>query len=261
MSSPARRKWQRNVIEAEEQRREAKSRTAARYRLPATSIDFHKVPVPPPEPLAPTFSECVVAYRIWRLGEHDGLLHPVSVDCRPWQPGVNVAHCDAGQQWMMALHTRDDDDKPTHSAPAHRCTCGFYAKFAPTEAPVPIEGERFISGAVAMWGNIEVHYDGIRAQKACVTALTTPNAAFLPLGFDPVVKRTAQRYGVPMVPHDVIAAEAQRHGASLPPGVRPPAPEFTTIMQQAAYTYTMNTWAAGSTTTAAAPAVWRSGTA
>jgi hypothetical protein len=160
----------------------------------------------------PTFSECVIGYRSWKLA--DWVLAPVSYG-NPWRPGVNTAKCEAGQglalQVFMAYMTGQTEQAPKgHAAPHRHCTCGLHAYH-----DLPDQAEGIVVGAVAAWGALQVHYNGFRAGHAQIVALVAMD------GLDEV----AELYRVPLVPRNVLALEAQRHGSPLPNALRPKQPK------------------------------------
>lgn len=164
----------------------------------------------------PTFSECVVGYRSWKLA--DWVLAPVSFG-NPWRPGVNHAVCKAADTMWTIAYPGEPQSAETHSAPQQQCTCGLHAYH---EIPEDIPGQ--IIGAVAAWGDLQVHYNGFRAEHAQILALVAA----------PGLEDVAALYGVPLVPRDMLAAEAQQHGSPLPESMRPakPAVDPNALYQQ-----------------------------
>jgi glycine cleavage system H lipoate-binding protein len=146
---------------------------------------------------APDFIEAVVGYRAWHIDD-DGLLRPWTFTALPWQPGANRAVC-----------ARD----VRHAPPVTDCMCGLYALSDPADRRLDFRADQAV-GAIAAWGEMEVHRSGFRAEHACVTALALPDGA----GFEQceALARAAERYGVPLVPADQLSEEALRHGARLP---------------------------------------------
>src|SRR3954471_11019442 len=142
---------------------------------------------------APDFVEAVVGYRAWHI-EPDGLLRPWTFTALPWQPGANCAVC--------AREVR-------HEPPVADCMCGLYALTDPADRRLDFRADQAV-GAIAAWGDLEVHRTGFRAEQACVTALALPDRA----GFEQraALARAAERYGVPLVAADRLRDEA------LPPG-------------------------------------------
>src|SRR3954451_8430790 len=146
---------------------------------------------------APDFVEAVVGYRAWHL-EDDGTLRPWTFTALPWQPGANRAVC-----------ARD----VRHAPPVADCMCGLYALTDPSDRRLDFRADQAV-GAIAAWGDLEVHRTGFRAEHACVVALARPDGP----GAEQRerLERAAARYGVPLVPAPELSAEAGRHGAPLP---------------------------------------------
>jgi glycine cleavage system H protein len=156
---------------------------------------------------APDFVEAVAGYRAWHI-EDDGLLRPWTFTALPWQPGANRAVC-----------ARD----VRHEPPVADCMCGLYALTDPSDRRLDFRADQAV-GAVAAWGDLEVHRTGFRAEQACVTALALPERA----GFEQraALARAAERYGVPLVAPDRLSDEALRHGAPLPDDLWTPGPTW-----------------------------------
>ena len=154
---------------------------------------------------APDFFAAVVGYRAWHV-EDDGTLRPWTFSALPWTPGANRAVC-----------ARD----VRHAPPVADCMCGLYALTDPADRRLDFRADQAV-GAIAAWGELEVHRTGFRAEHACVTALALPDRA----GFEQreALARAAERYGVPLVAPDRLSDEAQRHGASLPDDFLPATP-------------------------------------
>jgi hypothetical protein len=70
----------------------------------------------------------------------------------------------------------------------------------------------WVEGVVTLWGRIEAHRDGLRAQHARVCALARRPGP---------VERIAERLGVEVVPRDELPAAAARFGTPLPPALVP----------------------------------------
>lgn|GEM_PF-1720988 len=156
---------------------------------------------------APDFLEAVVGYRAWHV-EEDGLLRPWTFLALPWSPGANHAVC-----------ARD----VRHAPPVADCMCGLYALTDPADRRLDFRADQAV-GAIAAWGDLEVHRSGFRAEHACVTALAVPERA----GFEQreALARAAERYGVPLVAPEALSAEALRHGAPLPDDLWTPSPSW-----------------------------------
>jgi hypothetical protein len=146
---------------------------------------------------APDLVDPLIGYRQWRL--QDGMLWSPFVDYE-WQRGVNVAGCGRA--------TRHPDP-----APAHDCACGLHAWYRPCPR-LGYATPDLIGGAVSLWGAVEVHPTGMRAQYAAIVALVLPAAHTIKrrrlvaiadaLEVDAVPARhlieAAHRYGLPIAP-------------------------------------------------------------
>jgi hypothetical protein len=110
-------------------------------------------------------------------------------------------------------------DEP-HDAPHPACKCGVYAYHRlPGAGPIPDPGRAF--GVVALWGRIEVHRDGMRAEHAAIRAL-----GFWPQLGSAHAKRMgaiASDLGVELVEHAGLPTVADEYGSPLPPALVPEA--------------------------------------
>jgi hypothetical protein len=163
----------------------------------------------PDDVRAPDLVEAVIGYRQWRL--HDGALWSAYSDDR-WQRGVNAARCHA----VGAGHAE--------GAPGHECSCGIHAWYRPCPQLAAPATSSLVSGAVALWGEIELHSSGMRAQYGMVVALVRPV-----LGRDKrrEVVRIAAALEVEAVPGRRLQAVALRHGSPVPPTLRPRPPVWS----------------------------------
>ncbi len=131
----------------------------------------------------------------------DGLWSLHSAD--RWTAGVRTAHCGAHP----------------HAAPANGCTCGIYAWYDPPARGASAATPELVAGAVALWGVLELHAHGMRAERATIVALA------LPLSHGAKRRRlvaAARALGVPAVPARRLAAAAAEHGERIAPWMRPP---------------------------------------
>jgi hypothetical protein len=163
---------------------------------------------------APDLIEPVVGFRKWRV-VRDHLTSPY-IPLR-WDRAVVRARCFPanrsllfGQGWL---------DEP-HSAPHPSCRCGIYAWHRlPPAGAVPDPDRAF--GVVVLWGRIEVHEDGMRAEHAAIRAL----------GFSPGLgerhrsgmRSIAGRLGVELVEERALVEAARRYGSPVPREVLPSA--------------------------------------
>jgi hypothetical protein len=150
---------------------------------------------------APDLIEAVIGFRQWRL-THDGLR---SIACDElWSGPVMVARCLAD---------------PAHFAPASDCSCGIYARYDPCPRTGSAGTCDYVAGAVVMWGAIELHATGMRAEHCRIVALALPLSRW---GKRERVQRVAREFGVPVVPSRTLRKVASEHGAPVPRSLRPP---------------------------------------
>jgi len=106
-----------------------------------------------------------------------------------------------------------------HPAPQNGCTCGIHAWYDPPARSASAATAELVAGAVALWGQIELHAHGMRAEHAVLVALALP------------LSRGAKRHrllavadalGVPAVPARRLAATASAHGEPIARWMRPP---------------------------------------
>ena len=98
-------------------------------------------------------------------------------------------------------------------APQNGCTCGFYAWYGPTPRTASLGTSELVGGAVALWGRVELHAHGIRAQHAMIVALA------LPFSWGAKRRRlvaAAKRLEVEAVPARKLKAAALEHGDVIP---------------------------------------------
>jgi hypothetical protein len=175
----------------------------------------------------PLFSECVLGYRAWMIDDQDRLW-PIADHRVAWEPGINTARCNCATPGTLAFDWSWRDGRrvlephPAHEAPSAECTCGLYSWRRPrrdwTSDASLARGSR-VCGAVASWGQIQVHATGFRAENACVVSLAYPPG----IGVDAMRKleRVAERYRVELVPLDRLEEAASRHGSPLPDSLQP----------------------------------------
>lgn len=158
---------------------------------------------------APDFIEPVLGFRTWDL-RSDGFLRPYSrFGAAPWRPGVNEATCHAAP----ASHGEGHRE---HRAPHPTCRCGLYALHS-LRTPQLLPSLRAV-GAIAAWGDLEVHHTGFRAQYACVIGLVEPRRAYSTPDLLRSLKRAAERYGVPLLAERDLEASVREHATPLSPG-------------------------------------------
>ncbi|MEA2256335.1 MAG: hypothetical protein QOG35_2380 [Solirubrobacteraceae bacterium] len=151
--------------------------------------------------IAPDLIRAVIGFRQWRL-RGCSELWSLRTEER-WERGLLVARC------------ADE----THHAPEHACTCGFYAWYAPPPRGASAATADLVAGAVALWGQVELHPQGMRAERAMVVALA------LPMSWGAKRRRilaAAAALEVPAVPARRLVRTALSHGELIPPKMRPP---------------------------------------
>ena len=162
----------------------------------------------------PDLIEPVVGFRKWRIVR--GYL------CSPfvpffWREPVLEARCRPskhtsvfGRGWL----------REPHDAPHAECECGIYAYHRPApEGPIPYLDR--VAGIVSLWGRMEVHADGMRAQHARVEALAVrPQWGTRQ---EERVRRIAAELGVDLIDHRELAVAAADYGRRLPRSMLPEA--------------------------------------
>jgi hypothetical protein len=160
----------------------------------------------------PDLVEPVVGFRAWKVID-DRLLSPY-IPCE-WEGPVMHARCYPanrsllrGEGWL---------DVP-HASPHPACRCGIYAYHQP--GAQAYYGEwLWVEGMVTVWGRLEVHRNGLRAEHASVEALVVPDE-------HDAVRRDASaavaaRLGVRLVEREAIELTAAQVGASMPRALLP----------------------------------------
>jgi len=116
---------------------------------------------------------------------------------------------------------------PSHPAPVSGCECGIHAARAPSKLPPHLfldRPEDRVEGIVTLWGAIEMHRRGDRAQHARLLALLQPRAGAQQDRMTPI----ARRYGVPVIAREGALAFAAEHGQSTS-GDLTPGTEFASV--------------------------------
>jgi hypothetical protein len=155
------------------------------------------------EMVAPDLVNAVIGYRLWRLGD-DALWSPY-VEER-WDRGVHAAVC------------RDDRAHHPGPAPAHDCSCGIHAWYEPCPTLSWAATRHLVAGAVALWGDIELHPFGMRAARGMVVALALPPWH----GTKPRrIVEMADALEVEAVSARRLEVVALAHGSPVPEGMAP----------------------------------------
>ena len=155
-------------------------------------------------PSTPDLLRPLIGFRQWRL--RDGFLYSLWTD-DAWPGGLLSAHCRGSVDCYGELCAAPDPD----------CTCGVYAWHR--QVPLGASPTReLVAGAVALWGAIEIHATGMRAQFARIVTLALPVTRArkrLELAI------TAGEMGVELVAHRQLLAAAMAHGTPVPAAMRP----------------------------------------
>jgi hypothetical protein len=152
---------------------------------------------------APDLITAVIGFRQFRV--LDSGLWSARADYL-WERGPHTAVCLAG------LHQGGD-------VPAKGCTCGFYARYTPPPRTASAMTMDLVAGAVALWGRIELHAHGMRAQQASVVALALPVSRW---GKRRRTIAAAEQLGIPAVPARRLVAATVEAGRIIPKEMRPP---------------------------------------
>jgi hypothetical protein len=144
----------------------------------------------------------------------DELISPLART--PWEAGTVTAECVPSVRAARGLwREASDHDGP---APDPGCVCGIYALFEPSRYRGR-ERMTVARGAVVLWGRIELHHRGMRAEFARVVALALPrdrHAARL-------IARVAARLDVEAVPSRDLGSAALAYGRPIAPDLVPAA--------------------------------------
>jgi hypothetical protein len=161
---------------------------------------------------APDLVEAVVGFREWLIVR--GHLSSPYIPYR-WQARIAHARCfpanrnlQFGRGWL---------EEP-HKAPHPLCKCGIYARYRPRLGS-PFPDANRIWGVVSLWGQIEAHRDGMRAEHARIEALARGVAPQADL--DQTLREIASRLGLELVPWQELPAVAAEAGSALPEEMMP----------------------------------------
>jgi len=151
---------------------------------------------------APDLIDAVVGFRQWRL--RDGLLWSMYADAA-WPGGRAVAEC-------LAPAPRTATGRVCAEPPAKTCECGIYAWYRPCP-PLGSVATDLVAGAVAVWGRVELHATGMRAEFASVVALALPISRRAKRAR---LEAVAAELGVDLVPARRLAPRPWRTAGSSP---------------------------------------------
>jgi resolvase-like protein len=171
-----------------------------RPRLPTGPREMGRTPG---MEFAPDLCEPVIGFRHWRLV--DGALRSM-FSSTAWDEARMTARCAAGRH----------DPAQT---PSPGCTCGIYAYYDPCARTASAMTRDLVGGAVVVWGRLEAHATGMRAEHARIVALALP---WTPGPKHRAIARVAAELGLPAVAHRRLRALALSEGQPLPAVLRPP---------------------------------------
>lgn len=152
---------------------------------------------------APDLVRPVIGFRQWRVS--DRALLSITCDER-WPRPTLTARCRS-------------NDHPREVPPASGCSCGIYAWYELCPRTASLATRDYVAGAVVLWGAIELHATGMRAQHCRVVAFALPVSRW---GKHDRVLDMAGCLGIPAVRHREVRRIAREHGDPVPAGWRPP---------------------------------------
>ena len=149
----------------------------------------------------------IIGYREWVV-VGDEILSPLART--PWGAGPMQAECLPSCREAQGLwRTAAPHSEPP---PAPGCVCGIYALFAPGRSRGR-ERLAIVRGAVVLWGRIELHRRGMRAEFARIVTLALPSSQ----GHTDAVFRVARQLDVEAVRARDLPLAAQAYGEPLEP--------------------------------------------
>jgi hypothetical protein len=175
--------------------------------------------LPTPLPPVPDLLHPVYAFRDWRITA-DGLTSPRTGV--PWPGPVLAAECHP--------RTAETLIRAPHRAPGRDCSCGIHGYFRPGYETSKVD-YRGVTGIIRVWGEVELHHEGVRAQFARVVALgvyarwtrrqkAAVNDVAGELSVDVVdlhdLEDAATRYATAVPPDLVPAARRSRRSTGIP---------------------------------------------
>ena len=149
----------------------------------------------------------IIGYREWVLVA-DELLSPLART--PWGAEPMRAECLPDCSRAQGVwRTASAHEEP---APARGCVCGIYALFTP-QRPRRRERLALVRGAVVLWGRIELHQRGMRAEFARIVTLALPSSR----NDAAAVARVAELLDVEAAPDRDLPLAACAYGEPLEP--------------------------------------------
>lgn len=154
------------------------------------------------DPYEPTqrYSGKVLGFRSWKLGldkQGEVILKPLTARGYEWEPAENLACCH----------------REGHQAPASQwdpCDCGLYA-FHDVNVSLNYSSTKRLQGVVLGSGNVQVHKEGWRSEKAEIVAfLRLDRESFLKrkrkknpdLRLDKLLPKLSEKFNVPVFDTD-----------------------------------------------------------
>ena len=161
--------------------------------------------------VAPDPDRPIIGYREWvQVG--DEILSPLARTT--WQAGPMQAECLPSCRGARGLwRTASAHPGP---APDPGCVCGIYALFEPHRPPGR-ERLALVRGVVVLWGRIELHQRGMRAEFARIVMLALPRSRERAAA----VAQVAGLLEVEAVPARDLQQAARAYGEPLEPTLIP----------------------------------------
>jgi hypothetical protein len=155
---------------------------------------------------APDLIEPIAAFRSWRV--IDGRLRSPYLPVF-WDERILEARCSSPGVPAGGA---------PHLAPEPACGCGIYAYLEP-DRDFPKIDYRGVAGIVTLWGRIEVHDEGMRAEHAQIEALAL--YARQSARQKSAIWAIADALGIDLIGLDEIGDAAVRYGGRLPATLLP----------------------------------------
>jgi hypothetical protein len=151
---------------------------------------------------APDLIEPIIGFRQWRLA--GGVLKSMFI-ADDWRDAEQHARCYVGNH-------------DPANVPAKECSCGIYGYYDPVPRTASAGTRELVGGVVVLWGQVELHVSGMRAEHALLVALELPLTGGRKRR---EVIKVADSLGVPAVSHRKLKAAAKEYGRVLGRELRP----------------------------------------
>lgn len=151
---------------------------------------------------APDLVDPIVGFRQWRLA--DGVLKSMFI-ASEWRDAEQHARCYVGNH-------------DPANVPAKACSCGIYAYYDLVPRTASAGTRELVGGVVVLWGRVELHVTGMRAEHALLVALELPLTRGRKFR---EVMQAAESLGVDAVTHRKLKGAASDHGRPLGRELRP----------------------------------------